>query len=389
MSLEPSELVVRFVRSIGRPAEADYYLSLFRAERPESFAIIAASESVLREAADALVMDLRFLAQLGLRPIIAVGLVEPRRARDHAEAIRAALEARIEARLVEPDDAAEVARAGGVPLVAFARGAGVDDRFDRLTRLAAENRARKVVFLGRRSGLQPRGGREPLSLIDLTTEYDDLIQPGVLPQKQAALLAQIRRLIDGAGRLAPGHRLTVSVTSPFDLLRELFTVRGAGTLVRRGSAIARHESIEAAGAERLAALVETAFGRRLRADFLARPVDAVYLAEGGRGAAIVVATELGAYLSKFAVDVGAQGEGVGRDLWRALARDHRTLFWRSRTGNAIATWYGQHCDGMVRTGEWTVYWRGLEHAAIPRAIEVALAMPIDLEPAAQTTGSSR
>jgi ribosomal protein S18 acetylase RimI-like enzyme len=377
MKLEPSELVVRFVRSIGRPAEAEYYLSLFRAARPESFAIIAASENVLREAADALVVDLRFLSQLGLHPTIALGLVQPRRAREHAEALRAALQPRIEAHVVAPGDAAEVARRGGIALVPFAQGAGIDDRFDRLTALATGNQVRKVVFLGRRSGLQPRG-REPLSLVDLTTEYDELAAAGVLTQKQAALLAQVRRLIDGAA--ASAHRLTVSVTSPFDLLRELFTVRGAGTLVRRGSAITRHGSIAAAGPERLQALIEAAFGRRLGADFLARPVDAVYLAGDGRGAAVVIDTELGGYLSKFAVDVGAQGEGVGRDLWRALARDYRALFWRSRNGNAIAAWYGQQCDGLTRTGDWTVYWRGLEHTAIPRAIELALTMPIDFEP---------
>ena len=48
---EPADLVLRFLTSIGRPAEAQQYLDLFRAEHPERFAIVHVAEAVVRNAA--------------------------------------------------------------------------------------------------------------------------------------------------------------------------------------------------------------------------------------------------------------------------------------------------------------------------------------------------
>jgi bifunctional N-acetylglutamate synthase/kinase len=372
--MKPSDLVVRFVQSVGRPGEADYYLSLFRAERPESFALICVSEAVMREASEALQVDLRFLSRLGLHPVVVFGLVDPSPAAAHAMAVREALSPDVPCEVAGGEGAAEIARAGRIPLVPMAVDGDVDTRFDRLASLVTRLRTRKVIFLGRRSGLQPIG-HEPLSLVDLTTEYDELASEGVLPEKQGALLRQIRRLV-----AAVGHRLTVAVTSPLDLPRELFTVRGAGTLVRRGSQITRYDSLQDAGIERLRALIEAAFGRRLRDGFVDEPATAVYVADDFRGAAIIAATPLGAYLSKFAVDVGAQGEGIGRDLWRAVAREQPTLFWRSRSDNPISAWYQQRCEGMARAEPWTVFWRGVERSRIPAVIEWAERAPVDLSP---------
>ena len=73
------------------------------------------------------------------------------------------------------------------------------------------------------------------------------------------------------------------------------------------------------------------------------------------------------------------GEGIGRDLWRALARDYPRLTWRSRARNPIAPWYQEQCDGMLKLGEWNVYWRGLAHDLIPAAVAAAAAAPVDLE----------
>ena len=87
------------------------------------------------------------------------------------------------------------------------------------------------------------------------------------------------------------------------------------------------------------------------------------------------------YLSKFAVEPEAQGEGMGRDLWEAISRDYPALYWRGRPENPIASWYASVCDGMVRLPEWIVYWRGVETARIPEVIEAARARPPDFSPA--------
>jgi acetylglutamate kinase len=409
--LAPSELVLRFLASIGRPAEAHYYLSLFRSEFPERFAIIHVADAVMRQASDALVVDLRFLAELGLRPIIAFGAVKPRHAARQANRVRNLLAPFVPCAVVAPDEAGAAARRGEIALVPAVGGAiaagtpavgvaiddlsekpdaapeerpddrpdddapSVDARFDALADMATALGSHKIVFLGRRSGLQPRDGRV-VSLLDVTSELDDFLRPGVLPATQSKLLRQVARILQRVPQ-----PLTVSVTSPLDLLRELFTVKGAGTLVRRGARVTRHDGFAQLSLDRLVALVEEAFGRPLVPDFAERPTLAIYLADDYRGAAIVTDAPLGPYLSKFAVDVGARGEGIGRDLWRAMAADYPRLFWRSRSTNPITAWYRENCDGLQRissrSGDWTVLWRGLSPSEIPDAIAYCRDLPAD------------
>jgi acetylglutamate kinase len=377
--LAPRELVLRFLASIGRPAEAQHYLTLFRSE-PEKFAVIHVSDAVLRDALDALLVDLRFLADLGLRPVMVFGAVKPKGARRRAERVRDALVPDVPCTVVEPAQAAEAARAGQVALVPL-DGVGTDgddeaatdDRFDALAALVAQLGAPKVVFLGRRSGLQPAGGRV-VSLIDLTSERDHY--QNALPGKQARLLRQIDRLVEHVP-----HRITVSVTSPLDLLRELFTVKGAGTLVKRGSRVVRQRTWSDVDSARLGALVEEAFGKPLVAGWNDRALAAAYVADDFRGAAIVTETPLAPYLSKFAVTMQARGEGVGRDLWRAMEIDYPRLYWRSRATNPITAWYREQCDGMVRVRgagiEWVVLWRGLEPGEIAAAVDYCQRQPPD------------
>jgi acetylglutamate kinase len=88
----------------------------------------------------------------------------------------------------------------------------------------------------------------------------------------------------------------------------------------------------------------------------------------------------GAYLSKFAVEPDAQGEGIGNDLWQAILRDFPQLFWRTRPDNPINPWYQSVCDGMLRLQSWNVYWRGIAAEKIPDLVERAQMLPGDFEP---------
>ena len=359
MALPSSAVVHRVLRSIGRPAEAELYLSLFRAERPEAFALIAVDAEVAGIAEDALAVDLTFLSELGLTPVVAF--------EDAGQAAHLAawLGDGFPGGVVAPADAAVTARAGRIPLCVSPPG--------QLGALATALGSRKVVLLGASSGITPSGAAEPLSMVDLNTELDDLLADGALPADQQGLLRDARALIDAAS-----DPVTVAVTSPLDLLRELFTVRGAGTLIRRGVPVASHASLDAVDRARLHRLIEDSFGRALRPEFWERPLERILIAGDYRGAALVAPSPHGGYLSKLAVGAAARGEGIGRDLWRVLVREYPRLTWRSRARNPIAPWYQEQCDGMAKLGEWNVYWRGLEHDRIPRAIADAAAAPIDL-----------
>ena len=127
----------------------------------------------------------------------------------------------------------------------------------------------------------------------------------------------------------------------------------------------------------MAALLRSSFGRPVRAAFFEAPDADVFLEEAYRGAAVLVPTPLGAYLSKFAVEREAQGEGIGRDLWQALNVVHDTVFWRARPQNPIGAWYAQIAEGLMRFPGWHVYWKGLPSERVPAAIDFALAQPPD------------
>ncbi|HEX4461539.1 MAG TPA: hypothetical protein VIA18_26350, partial [Polyangia bacterium] len=436
--------------------------------------------NVARHASEAVTLDLRFLASLGLYPVVVLGLFESTEAMEQAVRLGRRLErAGVRALLLgahEPDAierATAATRAQTIPIVTFAVGA--EARFETLAALVAALRTRKLIFLHRPGGLRQAGTLVPI--VNLTTDYTALAQSKELSRKERVLVDESRKLVERTP-----HRLSIAITSPLNLFRELFTIKGAGTLLRRGAIVERRDFGDV-DRERLRALLTRSFGRPPVDDFFSRPIARAYVAtvprgdapdatgtrdaadargatetrgvteaasarvatetrgtmetrataeaasaratteaasertaadraapttddgardvvaatraaaarsidaseraqdpddHGWRGAALVVETPLGAYLSKFAVDAEAQGEGIGRDLWQALASDYPRIFWRARAANAIGPWYVKLCDGMMRFAEWHVFWIGLPPDDIPAALAYTLAQPVDL-----------
>ncbi|WP_394842784.1 hypothetical protein LZC95_37650 [Pendulispora brunnea] len=379
------DTISRFLWSIGKRAEADFYLALFRAETKERFATIAVDGPVLTHALDALVVDLRFLSELGLVPIIVLGLLDADDVIKHASSLALEL-ARVDvsSTVIEhptPAEAAEAARVaardGVIPILPLASppspasgGRPLADRFEMVRVFLDTIQTRKLIFLQRRGGILLDG--RAVSLVELNADLLTLVTSKDVSRKQKTILNGIAYLID---RLT--HRCTFAMTSPIELLRELFTTGGSGTMVRRAARVERYEGFGSLDTARLVTMLESAFERPLSEGFLERPVSRIYLEEHYRGAALVLETPLGAYMSKFAVGREAQGEGLGKDVWGALTQDYANVFWRSRTKNAINAWYTKQCDGMIRTGVWQVFWRGLSPERIPEAIAFALDQPKD------------
>jgi len=382
---ETSEVILRFLESVGRRSEAEFYLGLFRAESKESFANLVAGASVLRDASEAVVLDLRFLRALGLSSVVTVGFSSiASAAAEQAEWLHRKLEksdvpARVH-RIEEPSLAEAVTatvRAGEIPIVGFTSFDPNDlpTRFRALGDLSVELRTRKLIFLARRGGLRPRNSESELSDINLSTDYETIMQTRALAANWLAMLEQIRHLLVERAT----HRMFVAITSPLLLMRELFTIRGAGTLIKRGGTLLSKASLAEVDVPRLRALLESAFGRELAPGFFDYDVERIYIEENYRGAVLLRQTPLGAYLTKFAVDREAQGEGLGRDLWQLVTSEYPTLFWRARAENPIVPFYVQECDGMARMGAWHVFWKGLAPERLGDAIAYALAQPLDFE----------
>jgi acetylglutamate kinase len=263
---------------------------------------------------------------------------------------------------------------GAIPLLSLeaAKDVTPDGRVRMLGTLAASLDTRKLVFLSRGAGLGPRTS-PPLSVVSLGNDYDALVNGGTLSRRQTTLLRQVKQLLEQVP-----HRLSVAVVNPLQLLRELFTVSGAGTLIRRGSHIATRPGWTDVEPARLRALFHSAFGKVLRPDFFETPVERTYVEESYLGAGVIRQTPVGVYLTKFAVERQAQGEGIGGEIWQLMLRDYPSFFWRARPANPINPWYIKQSDGMARFPDWLVFWRGMPIDQIAPAIHYALSEPTDL-----------
>ncbi len=388
--------MLTFLESVGRRSEAEFYLRLFLKLPAESFGIIAPGATVLRSGLGALVEQLKFLSDLGLHTPVVLGLYDPERGAQSSERLVKRLPPAgmvpVPHEMGEPDLVENLRRdlrAERLPIVHFRalEGQTIEDRLNELGAVAKALDTRKFVLLRRRGGLKPRtlgklelapgyhlptdAGR--ISIINLRTDLAGLIAAKALTKRDVELLTASEHLI----KLTQPGPMLASITSPLNLLKELFTVKGAGTLIKLGSEVTRHSSYGELDVERLRKLLEASFGRALDPQFFEQAAAAVYVEKEYRGAAVICASEPVPYLSKFAVEPEAQGEGMGRDLWEAMSRDYPALYWRGRAENPIASWYATVCDGMVKLADWNVYWRGLDTASIPRVIEAARARPPD------------
>jgi len=378
------EIIQRFLESVGQKADVDLYLKLFRAQKKESFAIISADAHIVKNALDPFHFDLRILTGLGLIPVVLLGLDGAREADRQAQRVQEWLvEDSVSARILSSgttvsDDALASVRAtiaeGAIPLLSLeaAKDVNADARVRMLGALASGLETRKLIFLSRGAGLGPRN-HPPLSVVNLGVDYDAIVNGNTLSKRQTTLVRQVKTLLEQVP-----HRMSVAVVSPLQLLRELFTVSGAGTLIRRGSQIATRAGYADVDQARIRALFHSAFGKALRSDFFETPVERTYVEENYLGAALIRPTPVAVYLTKFAVERTAQGEGIGGELWSVMVRDYPSFFWRARPANPINPWYVRQSDGMARFPDWYVFWRGLPIDRIEPAIRYALAEPTDL-----------
>jgi acetylglutamate kinase len=429
------EIIVRLLGNIGSRKEVEQYLRHYASVDAPKFAVIKVSGSVVDQSLDGLASSLSFLKAVGLVPIVVHG--------GGAQIDHALEEAHLEAPLVDglrpmKPEVLEVARrallgtgaalvdalealgtrarpfTSGVievrthvdermglvpevlrvelgPLVAAARAGAIPvvSPFGETTsgqiavvhadvvarEIALALRPHKIVFLSSRGGLLDEHG-QLLTAVNLAEDYETVLAEGHL---NGSSLHELKSLASLLEQLPPTS--SASVTSPDHLARELFTHRGAGSLVRRGERVHVFESFDGVDKPRLKALLEECFGRKLKRDYfkLKKPFR-VYLSDSYRATAILTLEQGVPYLDKFAVTPEAQGEGIGGSIWQRMRRDVPKVFWRARAQNPVNAWYAQQADGLYKTDDWWVFWcKMTEFAEIEACVKRALAMPATLK----------
>jgi acetylglutamate kinase len=427
-AVENYEFIINFFRNIGNTKEANTYLRLFKKGNPSRFAVIKVGGKTLTQSMPVLSGDLAYLTNLDLFPVIVHGggpqidrelevrrigfakkdglrvtsreaidvirevlenenrkLVEAIRSQGgDAEGVRLAVKAR-----PHPDrDLGFVGEVTGIDLKPIFRAVRMDRipvvspvgfdesgqpynvNADVVARgLVLALRPKKFILLSEEGGVRDPEGKV-VPFINLTSDLEGMQDRGEVTGGMALKLREIKQLLEELPTA-----MTVTITSPHSLIKELFTVKGSGTFIKLGSAVQRFGSWKGINRDRLRLLIERSFGRRLVRDYFRRPVTDVFLDPKYRGVAVMRKIEDMDYLDKFAVRKEAQGEGLGRDLWLAMLQKYPKLFWRSRTTNPINAWYFEQSSGAVKFPDWTVFWIGLNEKQIRRAIKAALKLP--------------
>jgi acetylglutamate kinase len=413
---EVRETVLEVLSQLGSSREARQYLKEFSSVEKSRFAVVKVGGGILAEQLDELASALAFLHRLGLRPVVlhgagpqvdaaleAAGVASTRvdGLRVTTEEIMAiarpvmyeanlrlveALEERgIRVRGIQhgvfqcrPQDPERLGLVGEITAVnleplrsSIAAGALPvltclgESVSGQVLNVNADIAARelvwalqphKIIFLTPAGGLLDRDGRV-ISAVSLNNDYEALMREPWVHSGMRLKLQQIFEMLMGLDESA-----SVSITSADQLARELFTYRGAGTLVRRGEDIRLHAHADMDVVTVARERIEQSFGRSLRVDWWASLVDPVILLSASHRAVAVVTRGVDGlpYLDKFVVTPDAQGEGLGAALWQVLRAQYPGMYWRSRNNNPITGWYFQQADSSDRCGPWVVFTIGLD-----------------------------
>ena len=431
---ETRDVIVELLRNIGGRKEVEQYLKHYCSVDSRKFAVIKIGGGILQDQLDTVAASLSFLHNVGLYPIVVhgagpqldaalqkAGIASPRvdglrhTSGEALEVVRRVLQqenlrlvAALEAvgcgarpvtggvfdgelrdserygmvgavRGVDTTAVVAAIHSGQLPiltsLATSREGQLLNVNADEAARaLALHFEPHKIIFLTSTGGLLNQTGKL-ISAVNLSEDYEPLMAKPWVSDGMRVKLEQINSLL---AKLPTSS--SVSITSPDHMARELFTHRGAGTLVRRGERVLCHDSFDGVDRERVRALLESCFGRRLDAGYFEqRDCFQLYVSEAYRATAVLTREQELPYMDKFAVTQKAQGEGLGGSVWARVRRDNPKLFWRARSGNEVNPWYFQQAEGTYRSDVWTVFWYGMrDFAEAERCVNVALSMPASL-----------
>ena len=194
-------------------------------------------------------------------------------------------------------------------------------------------------------------------------------------------LREFKELLDHLPRSS-----SVAVISAPALQKELFTDSGAGTLIRRGYKLFKHSSIDAVGADRVRQVVHErdpdvrSGGQSVTGVLNAlRDLEAAVSPENtGEAAAIrsgytvygdepldvlaIVTHPPGevAVMTKLLATRAGVLNGVLDNVFSAVRKDHRRLFWTAPAEDENRAWHFERADGSFTRGGKSLFWCGVQ-----------------------------
>ncbi|KAF8443657.1 acetylglutamate kinase ARG6 [Boletus edulis BED1] len=265
--------------------------------------------------------------------------------------------------------------------------------------LAKELEPMKIVFLNEKGGLYHGVTGEKLDVINLDEvcpisgflrnilivdeqEYDQLLKEPWVKYGTKLKLREFKELLDVLPRSS-----SVAVISAANLQRELFTDSGAGTLIRRGYKLFKHQTFGSIGKDRLRQVISerdegVRTGHESVAGFLsmlenAKPGEWSIYADEPLDAVAIVSHPEGQIpvLTKVLASRSGVLNGVLDNVWNALKKDHQQLVWTASISPPTApsptshppqgeemmdrSWHFDRADGSFTRSGRSLFWYGI------------------------------
>ena len=180
-------------------------------------------------------------------------------------------------------------------------------------------------------------------------------------------LREFKELLDHLPRSS-----SVAVISASSLQKELFTDNGAGTLIRRGYKLFKHDSIDKIGADRFRQVVhdrdpEVLAGLQSVTGVLNtlnktpyslygdEPLDALAVVSHPEGEIPV--------MTKMLASRGGVLNNVMDNVFKAIKKDHRKLFWTAQADDENRGWHFERADGSFTRAGKSLFWYGVQDVA--------------------------
>ncbi|KAF8218070.1 acetylglutamate kinase ARG6 [Mycena galopus ATCC 62051] len=233
--------------------------------------------------------------------------------------------------------------------------------------LAKELEPLKIVFLNEKGGLFHGVTGEKLSVINLDEEYDQLMKEPWVKYGTKLKLREFKELLDHLPRSS-----SVAVISASMLQKELFTDSGAGTLIRRGYKLFKHDSIESLGADRFRQVIhdrdpEVLSGFQSVTGVLSDMKNTPYTIYGDEPLDVVAVVshppDETPVLTKLLASRAGVLNNVIDNVFSAIKKDHRRLFWTAQADDENRGWHFERADGSFTRAGKSLFWYGVQDVA--------------------------
>ncbi|KAJ7595528.1 acetylglutamate kinase ARG6 [Mycena floridula] len=230
--------------------------------------------------------------------------------------------------------------------------------------LAKEVEPLKIVFLNEKGGLFHGVTGEKMDVINLDEEYDELMKQPWVKYGTKLKLREFKDLLDHLPRSS-----SVAVISADSLQKELFTDNGAGTLIRRGYKLFKHGNLDTIGADRFRQVIhdrdpEVLSGEQSVTGVLNElkntpftiygdePLDVVALVSHPEGETPV--------MTKLLASRNGVLNSVIDNVFSAIKKDHRRLFWTAQADDENRAWHFERADGSFTRAGKSLFWYGVQ-----------------------------